>query len=79
MIGEAGPRCGLKSQVLSADSITVSQRMDGRRRHTVSTATRMGTPMKAPVRPQSRLHRNTMNITAKGDIDKVDPVNTGSR
>ena len=59
--------------------MTVNHRMDGICRHTAMAATRMGTPMKAPVSPQSMLHRKTTNITAKGEIDKVDPVKTGSR
>ena len=45
----------------------------------VSSATAMGTPMKAPATPHRAVQKNTEKSTTKGEIDKALPAILGSR
>src|SRR6185312_747023 len=61
-----------------APNSTASHRAERDWAQNVSAAMAIGTPMKAPNKPQRKVHRNTENSTTKGEMASFFPATRGS-
>jgi hypothetical protein len=61
-----------------AESKTASGRPRGCLEQAVTTAIKIGTPIKAPATPQSMPQKNTANSTMKGETETAVPATRGS-
>ena len=64
--------------VVALPSNSAIQRLDGCCAQKVSKAIVIGTPIKAPNRPQKNVQKNTENRTTKGEIESAFPATRGS-